>query len=177
MLAKHLDWGRGTLDLLQHPSILTTEVPDNKVTPAGKVGDPHNLEYHPVWSDYFPPDAELVEVRGYYRDPWFRNWPNVGPSSAPYTMMAVKATNGQAKEQTTVPEEMKLLPNAKQNLYWWTVEELREECIRQGLIDPTKRLHKKALIDLLEPGLGLKPPYARKIGQVWDPEKHIWIDA
>lgn len=83
----------------------------------------------------------------------------------------------EAKEQTTVPEEMKLLPNAKQNLYWWTVEQLRDECIRQGLIEPTKRYHKKALIDLLEPGLGLRPPYARKIGQVWDPEKHIWIDA
>lgn len=80
------------------------------------------------------------------------------------------------KEQTT-PEEIKLLPNAKQNLYWWTVEQLREECIRQGLIEPTKRYHKKALIDLLEPGLGLKPPYARKIGQVWDPEHHIWVDA
>ncbi len=81
------------------------------------------------------------------------------------------------KEQTTIPEEMKLLPNAKQNLYWWTVEQLREECIRQGLIEPTKRYHKKELIDFLEPGLGLRPPYARKIGQVWDPEKHIWIDA
>lgn len=82
-----------------------------------------------------------------------------------------------AKEQTTVPEEMKLLPNAKQNLYWWTVEQLRDECIRQGLIDPTKRYHKKELIDFLEPGLGLKPPFPRKFGQVWDPDKHIWVDA
>jgi len=78
-----------------------------------------------------------------------------------------------AKEQTTVPEEMKLLPNAKQNLYFWTVEQLREECIRQGIPIP-KRYHKKELIDLLEPGMGLKPPYARKPGQVWDPEKHTW---
>jgi len=91
-----------------------------------------------------------------------------------------------AKEQTTVPEEMKLLPNAKQNLYFWTVEQLRDECIRQGIPIP-KRYHKKELIDLLEPGLGLKPPYARKPGQVWepvrhtwqvwDPEKRIWVDA
>lgn len=82
-----------------------------------------------------------------------------------------------AKGQTTVPEEMKLLPNAKQNLYWWTVEQLRDECIRQGLIDPTKRYHKKELIDILEPGLGLKPPFPRKFGQIWEPVKHIWVDA
>jgi len=83
----------------------------------------------------------------------------------------------EAKEQTTVPSEMKLLPNAKQNLYWWTVEQLREECIRQRLIDPTKRYHKKELIDLLEPGMGTHPPFAKKFGQIWDPEKHQWIDA
>jgi len=82
-----------------------------------------------------------------------------------------------AKEQTTVPEEMKLLPNAKQNLYWWTVEQLRGECIRQRLIDPTKRYHKKELIDLLEPGMGTHPPFPRKPGQVWEPVKHIWVDV
>ena len=81
------------------------------------------------------------------------------------------------KEQFTVPEEMKLLPNAYQNLYWWTVAQLREECIKRHLIGPTKVYDKKTLIDLLIPGLGTHPPFARKFGQIWDPEKHIWVDA
>jgi len=80
------------------------------------------------------------------------------------------------EEQTTVPQEMKLLPNAKQNLYWWTVVDLRDECIRRGIPLP-KRYSKKELIDLLVPGLGTHPPFARKIGQVWDPEKHEWVDV
>ena len=71
-------------------NFVTQEVPDIVITPAGLVGDPHNLEYNAFWSYYFPLKATLVKVRGYYTSPWFKNWPNVGPSPAPYTMMAVK---------------------------------------------------------------------------------------
>ena len=70
--------------------LVKQEVPDNVVKPRGKVGDEFNLFYNRIWSEHFPPDAELVAISGYYGDPWFRDWPHVGPSPAPYTMLAVK---------------------------------------------------------------------------------------
>ena len=69
-------------------------------------------------------------------------------------------------------EEMKLLPNAHQNLYWWTVQELRAECHRRHLPDYG---HKKELIERLKPGMGLRPPYAPKPGMVWDPIESRWV--
>ncbi|HUS04448.1 MAG TPA: SAP domain-containing protein [Dehalococcoidia bacterium] len=70
-------------------------------------------------------------------------------------------------------EEIPAIENAKEDIYWWTVEELRAECARQGL--PTEG-HKKLLIELLAPGKGINPPYPTKAGQVWDPIRHIWVE-
>jgi len=70
-------------------------------------------------------------------------------------------------------EEIPAIENAKDDIYWWTVDELRAECARQGL--PTEG-HKKLLIELLAPGKGINPPYPIKAGQVWDPIRHIWTE-
>ena len=71
-------------------------------------------------------------------------------------------------------EEIPAIENAKEDIYWWTVDELRAECGRQGV---STEGHKKALIERLAPGKGINPPYPLKAGQVWDPVRHIWVDA
>ena len=70
-------------------------------------------------------------------------------------------------------EEIPAIENAHEDIYWWTVDELRAECERQGL--PTEG-HKKLLIELLAPGKGINPPYPLRAGQVWDPIRHIWVE-
>lgn len=73
------------------------------------------------------------------------------------------------------PREVpKLLPNTRENLYWWTVEQLRAECRKRDLPDYG---HKKELIDRLSPGMGLKPPYPPKAGMVWDPIGSKWVEV
>ena len=89
---------------------------------------------------------------------------------------------GELDKLITIPladiiEETAAIENASEDIYWWTVEEIRAECVRHGI--PEKEcqgLHKKALVELLAPGKGVNPPYAPTEGQVWDPIHHTWVE-